>query len=54
MGKAHPTSLLTQKGLKQVIRRKDPSKLLAVAGSVELPVDASTNEDWTSETKKQG
>jgi hypothetical protein len=38
-------SSLAQKGLKQVLRGKDPSKLLAVAGSVELPADASTNED---------
>ncbi len=38
-------SSLAQKGLKQMIRRKDASKLLSVAGSVELPADASTNED---------
>ena len=38
-------SSLAQKGFKQVIRRKTPSSLLAVAGSVELPTDASTNED---------
>lgn len=38
-------SSLVQKGLKQVISCKDPSKLLAVAATVELPTDASTNED---------
>jgi hypothetical protein len=38
-------SSLAQKGLKQVIRGKNPSKLIAVAASVELPADASTNED---------
>jgi hypothetical protein len=38
-------SSLAQKGFKQAIRGKDPSKLLAVAGTVELPADASTNED---------
>jgi metal-responsive CopG/Arc/MetJ family transcriptional regulator len=38
-------SSIAQKALKQVICRKNPSSLLAVAGSMELPADASTNED---------